>query len=105
MNRTTHPIEREDLMAWLDGELSPERAASVAAHVKVCDECLALAEELRRVSAQMAAWKVEPAPASLDARVSDALQRSRFRICSARAWPPTKPRGSRWSGLAWRSRS
>ncbi|MBI3663896.1 MAG: DUF4349 domain-containing protein [Acidobacteria bacterium] len=76
MNRTTHPIEREDLMAWLDGELSPERAASVAAHVKVCDECLALAEELRRVSAQMAAWKVEPAPASLDARVSDALQQT-----------------------------
>jgi uncharacterized small protein (DUF1192 family) len=76
MNHTTHPIEREDLMAWLDGELSAERAAGVAAHVKTCDECLSLVEELRRVSAQLAAWQVEPAPASLDARVGEALQQT-----------------------------
>jgi uncharacterized small protein (DUF1192 family) len=76
MNHTTHPIEREDLMAWLDGELSADRAASVAAHVKACEECLALAEELRRVSAQLAAWQVEPTPASLDTRVSAALEQT-----------------------------
>lgn len=76
MNDTTHPIEREDLMAWLDGELSAERAAGVAAHVKMCNECLTLAEELRRVSAQLAAWQVEPAPASLDVRVNAALQQT-----------------------------
>jgi uncharacterized small protein (DUF1192 family)/lambda repressor-like predicted transcriptional regulator len=74
MNHTTHPIEREELMAWLDGELSADRAAGIAAHVKVCDECLTLVEELRRVSAQLAAWQVEPAPASLDARVTAALE-------------------------------
>ncbi len=76
MNRTTHPIEREELMAWLDGELSADRAASVAVHVKTCDECLSLVEEFRRVSAQLAAWQVEPAPASLDASVSNALQQT-----------------------------
>jgi anti-sigma factor RsiW len=30
-------------MAWLDGELSAERAANIAAHVKACVECLAFA--------------------------------------------------------------
>jgi len=90
MNHTTHPIEREELMAWHDGELSAERAAGVAAHVKVCDECLALVEELRRVSAQLAAWQVEPAPASLDARVSAALEQTPQK--NALSSPSPKPR-------------
>lgn len=90
MNRTTHPIEREELMTWLDGELSAERAAEVAAHAKTCEECLALVEEFRRVSAQLAAWLVEPAPASLDARVSDALQQAPQKdVLSS---PPSKSR-------------
>ncbi|HEV8385054.1 MAG TPA: DUF4349 domain-containing protein [Candidatus Acidoferrales bacterium] len=74
MNHTTHPIEHEDLMAWLDGELSAERAEEIAAHVKTCDDCRGLVEDFRRVSNQLAAWQVEPAPTSLDARVSAALQ-------------------------------
>jgi hypothetical protein len=65
MNSSTHPFEQEEVMAYLDGELSANRAASVAAHLRECAECAALAEQMREVSSQLTNWSVEPAPANL----------------------------------------
>lgn len=73
MQPLTHPIEREELMAYLDGELPLERAASVAAHLEHCAECAALASELRSLSHELAAWQVEPARTRLTGRVTAAL--------------------------------
>ncbi len=39
MNRTTHEIEPEEVMAYLDGELEASRASEVAAHIAGCAEC------------------------------------------------------------------
>jgi len=72
MNRTTHQIEPEEVMAYLDGELAPERTAYVAAHIEACAECAAVAEELRGVSARLATWTIAPAPASLNSTVEAA---------------------------------
>ncbi len=58
----THDVEREDVMAYLDGELAPARAAAVAAHLDGCAECRALAADLRGVSSGLAEWRVEAAP-------------------------------------------
>ena len=44
-------------MAYLDGELSPDRAAS--RHLELCRECQAIAADLQSVSRQMMAWQVE----------------------------------------------
>ncbi len=60
MTRSTHPFEPEEVMAYLDGELSPQLAAAAAAHLEQCAECRALAAEMRGVSKQMLAWQVEP---------------------------------------------
>jgi hypothetical protein len=65
MRHSAHPIEQEEVMAYLDGELAPKRAASVAAHLEECGECRILAEELRGISRQMLAWEVEAAPEPL----------------------------------------
>jgi Domain of unknown function (DUF4349)/Putative zinc-finger len=65
MTSSTHPFEQEEVMAYLDGELSANRAVSVAAHLRECPECAALAEQMRHVSVQLSNWSVEPAPASL----------------------------------------
>jgi hypothetical protein len=65
MTSSTHPFEQEEVMAYLDGELSANRAADVAAHLRECPECAALAEQMRDVSAQLSNWSVESAPASL----------------------------------------
>ena len=63
MNATEHPIDREEVMAYLDGELPRARAAVIMGHLEQCTECRVLAADLREVSRQMAAWQVEPAPA------------------------------------------
>jgi hypothetical protein len=65
MNSATHPYEQEEVMAYLDGELSADRAAGVAAHLRECAECAKLVEQMRGVSAHLTNWSVEPAPASL----------------------------------------
>jgi hypothetical protein len=58
-NRNNHPIENEELMAYLDGELATDRAIEAAAHLEHCAECQELAADLRKLSQQMMAWEVE----------------------------------------------
>src|SRR2546426_1080121 len=59
MARKEHVIEPEELMAYLDGELSPDRAAAASQHLELCRECQAIAADLQSVSRQMMAWQVE----------------------------------------------
>ncbi|HKV99210.1 MAG TPA: DUF4349 domain-containing protein [Vicinamibacterales bacterium] len=61
----THEIDREEVMAYLDGELAPARALTVRAHLDHCAECAALADDLREVSAGLGEWVVEEAPETL----------------------------------------
>lgn len=81
MDRFTHPIEQEEVMAYLDGELETERASAVTAHLDQCAECQAFARNLCFVSERMAAWQVEPAPQRLAERILGGLE----------ALPPTQP--------------
>ena len=54
-----HPIAQEELMAYLDGELSPDRAATAAGHLDHCRECQDVAADLQSVSRRLVAWSVE----------------------------------------------
>lgn len=58
MSSSTHPVTPEDVMAFLDCELSPERAQSVSAHILECPECSGASEAFRNVSASFAKWTV-----------------------------------------------
>jgi hypothetical protein len=73
MNRALHPTEQEEVMAYLDGELSADRAAVIAAHLRECADCEALAASLRGVSQQTAAWRVESSPARMTTDFERAL--------------------------------
>jgi len=55
---TIHEVNREDVMAFLDGELSGDRAAAIRIHLDRCPECRTLADDLRRVSERLSAWQV-----------------------------------------------
>ena len=59
MSRSNHPIDQEELMAYLDGELATNRAVAAAAHLEHCAECQELAADLRKLSQEMMAWEVE----------------------------------------------
>ena len=96
MNRTTHPVEAEEVMAYLDGELAPARATEVAAHLEQCAECRALDTDLRRVSGQIAAWQVEPSPERLEEQVTSALKGPQSQeVITAK--PPRRP----WFRRRW----
>ncbi len=73
MAKTNHPVEPEELMAYLDVELPPDRAVSTAAHVERCPECQNLAGDLQGVSRKLKAWQVAPSGAGIAPRVAAAL--------------------------------
>ena len=74
MSTTKHPVEQDELMAYLDGELPPDRATTALAHLEQCPECQALAADLRRVSQQLLIWEVARPDARIPAKMSAALE-------------------------------
>jgi hypothetical protein len=74
MSSNNHPIEQEDLMAYLDGELSTDRAAATLAHLERCPECQTIASGLRGVSRKLLAWEVEASSPRLAQSIANALE-------------------------------
>jgi hypothetical protein len=64
MSTAPHPVAPEEIMAHLDGELSAERAPSVAAHIEACADCKEVHTSLRNASQSLSNWSVAPAPAN-----------------------------------------
>jgi len=77
MTTRHHPIEAEELMAYLDGELAPDQAAIAAAHLETCMECQQIATDLRGVSQTLNTWELQATnslmPKSLAAAVEEHL--------------------------------
>jgi len=92
MTSSTHPIEQEELMAYLDGELPVERAARVADHLEQCAECRARAAEFRALSERLTDWQLEPAPHSLTERVAGAASVVQLNPPATAAPLPPQPR-------------
>ena len=95
MNATTHEFRPEEVMAFLDGELSHERVAALSAHLETCAECPAVANNFRGLSAQVATWRVGQTPASL-AEAPAGLQpgenaSGKSLIGGASDWRPSSP--------------
>jgi anti-sigma factor RsiW/uncharacterized small protein (DUF1192 family) len=67
MKAAEHTVAPEELMAYLDGELSEDRRVTVHAHMLQCDPCGRTISQLRQVSRDAALWQVEAAPATLTA--------------------------------------
>ena len=70
MNATVaHPVAVEEIMAYLDGEVTSAEARRVEEHLAECAECALTRDQLRATSAAMASWSVPAAPAGLDAAI------------------------------------
>jgi hypothetical protein len=70
MTSREHPLPHDELMAYLDGELAPDRALAVHDHLAHCVSCQTLAAELRQVSRDVARWQVQDPPVSLRAPIA-----------------------------------
>jgi len=73
MSTNRHPIEPEEIMAYLDGELPMDRATETLSHVERCPECQTLAADFRRVSRELMAWEVESAEVCIPLEINAAL--------------------------------
>ena len=73
MSTNRHPIEQEELMAYLDGELPMDRATETLSHVELCPECQTLAAHFRGVSQELMAWEVESPEVSIPSEINAAL--------------------------------
>ncbi len=102
MNKIIHPIESEELMAYLDGELSSDRAAVAAAHLSECAECREVVTDLRDVSQALKAWDVGPAESRVPPALSAALEQNgkqgRVPILQPTRWVIFR---RRWQSAAW----
>lgn len=59
MPTAIHAFSPEEIMAYLDGELSPDRSLAAAKHLKDCTECQLLVADLASLSRNLTAWEVE----------------------------------------------
>jgi hypothetical protein len=95
MSTTPHPFAPEEIMAHLDGQLSPARAQSIATHMETCAGCQELVTSLGNTSESLSNWTVAPAP--VNARFADHLSaavaktpsnshRLKFQIFPSQRW-------------------
>jgi hypothetical protein len=74
MGQSNHLIEQEELMAYLDGELSTDRATAAVAHLERCPECQRVAAVLRDVSQNLLAWEVASSNPRIEPAITSALE-------------------------------
>jgi len=74
MSVNRHPIEPEELMSYLDGELSTDRASAAVSHLDRCPECRSLATDFRNISQRMMAWEIEAPDSQIPAVMVAALE-------------------------------
>src|SRR5262245_46691512 len=75
MSQQQHPVLPEELMAYIDGELPPDRAAMTAKHIEMCGECRQEVNSAGRLSREMAEWRVEEPSHTLARNVLEEAKR------------------------------
>jgi Domain of unknown function (DUF4349)/Putative zinc-finger len=99
MSSTPHPVAPEEVMAHLDGELSPARAQSVSTHVESCTDCQTLVASLRNTSRSLSNWSINSVPVGTETNVVLASAKSPAHSGSEGAnwsWP-----ANRWTRKQW----
>jgi len=66
MTTAAHSVTPEDIMAFLDGELSASEARAVSAHLKDCAQCAMVAEQFRATSQMLSRWDLPAVSVELE---------------------------------------
>jgi hypothetical protein len=99
MSTNIHPLEAEELMAYLDGELPPDQATEALSHLDLCPQCQTLAADFRGVSQALTAWEVESPEVGIPSEISAALGERLQKLEAAKVSSATlknKVMASRW---------
>ena len=76
MKDKTHPVTPEEVMSFLDDELSADRSHAVSSHIEECFDCRKLRDSLENTSRAFAQWVVLAPPVA--AWVKNAISPSAF---------------------------
>jgi hypothetical protein len=104
MSTTPHPSAPEEIMAHLDGELSPARAQSVSTHILSCPACQELLTSLRSTSQSLCNWTVGSVPGRLENNVMLATAKSPSHSLlggSDRSLPTRRWTTNHWTTNQW----
>jgi hypothetical protein len=74
MSTNRHPIEHEELMAYLDGELPANQATEALSHLELCPECQTLAADFRGVSQELMNWEAKAPEVGISSEIRTALE-------------------------------
>jgi putative zinc finger protein len=99
MSTNRHPIEQEELMAYLDGELPAEQATEALSHLGLCPQCQTLSACFRGVSQELMTWEVETPEGGISSEIRTALEeRLHKRVVTKVSLPRLKNRliTNRW---------
>lgn len=87
MKLTTHQVDPEQVMAFLDGELPGAHSLAISSHLERCTECSAVAEQLRNASGSLSRWNAQAVTAAkMENSITDAAAKtcSRLKVAEAR---------------------
>ncbi len=103
MSTNRHPIEQDELMAYLDGELPADQATEALSHLELCAECQTLVVDFRTVSRELMSWEVESPEAGISPEINAALgerlqRREATRVSSPRLENGVMTRRWVWAG-------
>ncbi|MEK7858398.1 MAG: zf-HC2 domain-containing protein [Elusimicrobiota bacterium] len=73
----SHELNKEELSAYIDGELTPARQAELVVHLGGCQGCAAYVERLKKARVEFKTHGVEKVPAKVLAAVKP---RSRMKV-------------------------
>src|SRR6266576_5900543 len=98
MTSTAHSVTPEDIMAFLDGELSASEARAVSAHLEGCAQCAMVAEQFRATSRMLSRWDLPAVSVELEDTVRSSAAKAAvghrtakpgaFFRGSTRSWKP-----------------
>lgn len=99
MSTNRHPIEQEELMSYLDGELPADQATEALSHLELCPECKTLVADFRGVSQELMAWGIESPEKGLSSEINAALGERIQKGKAAKVNPPKLE--NRWMTSRW----
>src|SRR5579864_4500933 len=99
MNIAAHPVAPEEIMVFLDGELSAAETQAVSAHIEGCADCAKIVEQFRSTSQALARWNVEAIPVKLEKSIADSMTKAGSRLDLGK--PNLFIRSSFWNWKQW----
>ena len=86
MNTSTQDFLPEEVMAFLDGELTLEKSALISRHLEACSNCRELTGRLRATSLSLLQWQTDEPKPSLQASIMESAAKGLFANSARPQW-------------------